>query len=567
MSTRSAVPARADSRRLPALIILAAVVFAFANGVGTPFLFDDARAVVNNPTIRNLWSLAPFTPPSDGSTTTGRPVVNLSFALNYAVSGEQAWSYHALNLALHAVASLTLFGLIRRTFSALRHPPAPPAALAVALLWAVHPLQTESVTSIAQRTELLCGVFYLFTLYGLVRAQAAATRTPRAWLGLSVLACLLGMATKEVMVTAPIMVLLCDRTFFAGSFAAAWRRRRGYYAALAATWLLLGLLLLRAGGTRGSSAGFGVGVSSWSYLLTQADAIVLYLRLCIWPHPLVLDYGSGLASNVAEVWWQGAIVLVLLAATAWALVRKPALGLAGAWFFVILAPSSSFVPLATQTIAEHRMYLPLAAIIALLVIGAQRGLGRRATPVLLSIAVLFAGLTMLRNRDFRSAESLWRDNVAHRPHARALTALGVALVQSGRPDESLPLFERAIAADPSHLAAQRNRALALLQLGRAAEAAAVFAALPAREPGEARAYYELGNAFVREQKFAEAAAAYARTIALEPGHAGAHANLGNIRLIEGRTEEAIAEYEIVLRLEPGNARITENLQLARAARR
>lgn len=548
-----------------AAVIVAAVALVYWPTLRAPFLFDDLDAILRNPTIRQLESLDSLSPPTNGSTTTGRPVVNLSFALNFAISGENPWSYHALNLLIHAAAALTLFGLVRRTLNspALRGrfgPAASKLAFFSALLWAVHPLATESVSCAAQRTESLSGLFYLLTLYGFARGIEA----PR-WFALSSAACLLGMATKEILVTAPLVALLYDRTFFAGSFAGAIRARAKIHLCLAATWLVLLVLVARAGGTRGSAAGFALGISAWNYLLTQCEALVLYLKLTVWPHPLVLDYGTAVVHSPTEVWWQGLLVLALLGATIVALVRRPLLGFAGAWCFLILAPSSSFIPLVTQTIAEHRMYLPLAGLLVLLTLGLHHLLGNRTGLALVSVTLLAGAAAFARNRDYASEIQLWQDNVAHRPHARVLTALGVALVHAGRPAEALPCFERALILDPSHLSALRNRALALLQLGRATEAAAILAALPAREPGEAAEMFALGNAFVREKKFAEAAAAYARTLALEPDHAAAHANLGNIRLLEGRVPEAIAEYETVLRLRPDDARARENLQLAREA--
>ena len=131
--------------------LVAAVVLAYWNSLRTPFLFDDAGAVVNNATIRRFASLAIFNPPADGGTTTGRPLVNFSFALNYAISGGNVWSYHALNIVIHALAALTLMGLLRRTLlsPAMRErfgPAARSLAFLIALLWALHPLLTESVT-------------------------------------------------------------------------------------------------------------------------------------------------------------------------------------------------------------------------------------------------------------------------------------------------------------------------------------------------------------------------------------------------------------------------------------
>ena len=168
-----------------AALLVAAVVLCYWNSLSAPFLFDDDGAVVKNPTIRNLASLEVLNPPANGSTTTNRPVVNLSFAINHALNGERVWGYHALNVAIHALAALALLGIVRRTLMepvlpvgaqtccALgegRSKPAPlqsdamPFALLIALLWALHPLQTETVVCIAQRTESLCALFYLLTL-------------------------------------------------------------------------------------------------------------------------------------------------------------------------------------------------------------------------------------------------------------------------------------------------------------------------------------------------------------------------------------------------------------------
>lgn len=578
---------------LAPLALTFAVALVYANSLSAPFLFDDAGAVLGNPTIRNLASFAVLNPPADGSTTTGRPLVNLSYALNYALGGEHVVGYRVVNVAIHALAALTLFGLLRRTFSCVwgRGPLAGDvsassrasallpsslnpdvAALTIAALWALHPLQTESVVCIAQRTESLCGLFYLLTLYAFARAtipsEGGARCPQRAWLVVSVGSCLLGMAAKEVMVTAPLVVLLYDRTFVAGTFAGALRVRRGYYAALAGTWLLLAFLVLQNSGARGASAGFGLGVTPWTYLLTQADALVRYLGLTLWPHPLVLDYGTGVAGALAEVWWQGVIVLMLLAATVWALVRRPVLGFVGAWFFLILAPSSSFVPLVAQTMAEHRMYLPLAAVLTVATLALFRFSGALRWPVVVAVVAASAVVTALRNRDYRDAIAIWSDTIAHAPpHSRAFTNLGSAYVAAGRPAEALMPLDRALALNPADYSAQRNRALALLALGRADEAAVTFTALPAREPGEAAEYFELGNAYAREGKFPEAAAAYTRTATLDPAHFAARANLGNALLAAGRAAEAIAAYEAALRLRPSDARLLENLALARDAAR
>jgi tetratricopeptide (TPR) repeat protein len=538
-------------------------------------------------------------------------------------------------VAIHALAALTLLGVVRRTLTGpvLRGrfgAAAGPLAFLTALLWALHPLQTESVVCIAQRTESLCGLFYLLTLYCFLRgveydaphrdvaphhgsnlpgtAGSAMTRSarPSFWFTLSILACLLGMATKEVMVTAPLIVLLYDRTLLsgrvAGGFGVAWRQRRRYYVALAGTWLLLAWLVLRGSGARGASAGFGLGISSWTYLLQQCKAIVLYLQLSVWPHPLVLDYGTRVVHSVADVWWQGFVVLALLGATVWALMRKPVAGFLGAWFFLILAPSSSVVPLVTQTMAEHRMYLPLAAVIALCVLGLYSLLRPRDGPagptltddgpldhgspatdrrsrrpqslvpsfpialvLLVAIAAAFGfGLmTVARNRAYRDAVTIWTDTVTKYPvSARAHNNLAVALQRLGNMTEADIHFARAVALQPEYVTAHYDWGVALLDQGRVADAIAQFAAAVRLAPGHADAQVNLGNALVRAQRAAEAVPHYEAALRIRPA-ADAHYDLGVALVATGRAEEAAGAFQAALQLDPNLPEA--HYQLARLA--
>jgi Tfp pilus assembly protein PilF len=508
---------------VPVACLVAAALAAYHNSFGGPFVFDDGPSIINNPGLRPPWSLRELLWPSvqGGATVSGRPVVNLTFALNMAFGGQAVRGYHVVNLLIHVLAGLLLFGLIRRT---LTQPVlagrlgaiATSLALAVALLWTVHPLQTESVTYIVQRTESLVGLWYLLTLYALVRG---ATGGGRRWLAVSVAACWLGMATKEVMATAPLVVLLHDRTFVAGSFVEAWRRRRGYYLSLAASWLLLGLLVAAAAG-RGGTAGWGTEVSPWTYALTQCEAMVRYLGLVFWPRTQVFDYGTHVVGGLGEVWPQAVVVLALVAGTIWALWRRPVWGFLGAWFLVILAPSSSVVPVASQTMAEHRMYLPLAAPMALLAGFLFLRLGRLAW-VVCGLLVLTAGaLTVARNTDYATDHALWADTVAKRPaNARAHLNLGLAELAQGDLAGAHRLVSRAI------------------QLA----------------PESAEPHYNLGLILTRQGRLPEAMASYERAIAQAPEHSAAHNNLGNVLFTTGRIEEAGRHYAEAVRLDPAFA--------------
>ncbi len=560
---------------LPGLTLVLAILLAWSNTGSAPFVFDDRAAILDNPTIRDLGQLgAVLTPPADGHAVGGRPLVNLSLALNYAWGGTDPRGYHAVNLAIHALAALVLYGLVRRTpWPASLRDRAALGAFFVALLWSLHPLQTETVTCVVQRTESLCALFYLLVLYGVV--LVGTTSSPlmiRLGTVLAVGSAALGMATKEVMVTAPVVAFLYDRTFLAGSWGEAWRRRRGLYLGLAATWVILAVLVWQGSGARGTAAGWGGGVGTVSYLLLQSKAVAWYLRLALWPSPLVVDYGPASPVTLGEVLGPLAVVAALLAATLWALGRRPVLGFLGAAFFLILAPSSSLVPLSAQGIAEHRMYLPLAALVVLLVAGLLRTLGRAAGAVVVPVALVAGLMTWQRNAVYASEVSLWTDTIAQVPaNVRARVNLGAALVEAGQPAAAALQFEAARRLQPNAPEPHANLCHVYLKLGRVDEAVAEGEAALVLAPGQgmaalnlAEALYESGNGLAAGRRFSRAIDAYRRAVALVPGYAAARNNLANALLVTGEVDAAIAEYREVLRLRPNDRSVQENLAQAEA---
>lgn len=543
-----------------AAVLACAACLSYRNSLSIPFLFDDVPAIVENPSIRDLREIGEVLLPDleGGVTTSGRPVLNLSFAINRAIGGDDVRGYHALNLAIHYLSALLLFGVVRRAFllrpsSKATGLSASAMAAAVAGLWMLHPLQTSAVTYLAQRAESLCGLFYLATLYTFVRATES-TR-PRWWFAGSIAACALGMGTKEVMVSAPLLVLLFDRTFVAGTFAEAWRCRKAYYGALAGTWIVLVVFAFETSG-RGTTAGFETVVTPWSYLLTQCAAIVHYIRLAVWPHPLVFDYGTATVASLASVWWQAAMLAGLAGGSVWALVKRPVLGFWAVWFFAILAPSSSVVPVASQTVAEHRMYLPLAAIVVLGVSAAGRWLRR---PV--SFGVFAAGLavgsgllTAARNGDYKSGRTIWEDTAAKMPgNPRARINLALALSSAGDYAEALGQLDLALKADPSSADAHYNRGVLLSKLGRKAEAGFAYQAAIRFYPNHAQALNNLGNLAHESGDLAKAEDFFRRAIASRAGYSDALGNLSAVLLDAGRTDESLLQAEAALRANPSSA--------------
>jgi protein O-mannosyl-transferase len=462
-----------------ALAIAGAAILAYQTSFGGVFVFDDRPAIVENTTIRSLAVPDVLIPPP-GSTVSGRPVANVSLAFNYAVGGLDPRGYHAVNLAIHIAAALVVFGVARRTLAVMGSDPGlTPStwlAAAIALIWAVHPLTTSAVTYIVQRVESLMGLFYLLTLYCAIRASAPTARRG-LWSALSIACCALGLATKEPMITAPLVVWLWDVTFAQAPWTP-WknRTRRLLYLGLALTWSVTGALLLQQSQSRVvladiAASGTVEGWTPWFYLWTQAGVIVRYLQLAVVPSQLSIDYyGWPIAASPLAVLPQAIAMVVLFVAGVLALFKRWPAGFAAAWFFLVLAPTSSFIPISSEIAAEHRMYLPLIAVVAVAVVAGHRVFRLLAAPLrrpaavgtVLAIVGACVFLTRERNRAYWSDESIWADAVSKRPtNARARINYGINLMRTGRFREAESQMRVALDL-PSD---QPTHARVLLQLG------------------------------------------------------------------------------------------------------
>jgi Flp pilus assembly protein TadD len=594
--------------RLPwlAAILLAAIVLvAYSNSISGALVLDDAATVTDNPSIRQLWPPGPALLPPNDAGVGGRPIANLTFAVNYALGGLDVRGYHTFNLALHFAAALTLFGIVRRTLlrpvlRARCGNAATPLALATAALWAAHPLTSAVIDYVSQRTEALMACAYLLTLYGFIRwaeaREANNASSASRWLVVTTVACALGMACKEVMITAPLLVQLYDRTFIAGSWKLAWRRHAQVHLALASTWVLLASLMLGSRiGDRG--IGFGQNVSAWSYLVTETTALTRYLRLALWPQPLVFDYGWSFAPGLVAALPHALVCLALVAGTIVALVRRPVLGFVGGCFLLTLAPTSSFVPISQQPIAESRMYLPLAGVVAAGVVGLFALLGRRGLFVAACAVVAGVAVTIHRNADYHSVLGLWQDTVAKTPdNARAHGNLGATLFLAGRETEAVAEFETALRLKPDYAEAHNNLAAWLVRLNRPTEALVHLDAALRSQPDLINAHYNRGNALMQLGRRPEAIASFETVLRMNPRHARAlsdlalidleagrvsvaidraqaalavdpnltvaHHNLANALSTAGRFREAISHYETALRLDPKFAKAEHNLAVA-----
>ena len=547
----------------PVISLVAAIGLAYSGVFGVPLLFDDELTIIENPSIRSLWNIGEALSPPATSGTGGRPLANLSFAVSYAISGLDPWAHHAFNLLFHLLAALTLYGVVRRTLEApqLRaRYGAESVALAgaIAMLWAVHPLQTQTVTYVSQRTEGLMSLCYLLVLYCFIRGLEGRAQV---WHPLAVAACLAGVLCKEVAVTAPLMVLVYDRTFISGTFQSAWRAHRRLYVALAASWLVLVPLLLDVG-QRG--VGFHQGAPWWQYALTQCEALVRYVRLALWPHPLVFDYSPGLVESLGAVWPSAMILVAMLATATWAFLQRSRWSFPAVWFMLILAPTS-LVPVTGAPIAENRVYLPLAAIVTLLVLGVRLVLGLRFSRLGWGVLTVVAiAATVHRNRDYQDAVGLWTDTVAKAPdNHRAHGFLAKHLAEfPDRTADALSHYATALRLKPDYDEAHNNLGTLLARLpGRQADAIVHYEAALRLRPDFAKAHYNLANLLVgMPGRQPDAQRHYEAAVRLRPDFAEAHHNLAELLALQpGKAAEALNHYETALRLRPSHPAIHYNL--------
>jgi Tfp pilus assembly protein PilF len=306
-----------------------------------------------------------------------------------------------------------------------------------------------------------------------------------------------------------VLVLLFDALFVAGSFAAAWRSHRGLHAGLFATWLLIGLLVWTAQG-RSESVGFEyTHVGVWSYLKTQAWAVCRYLRLSLWPSPLIFDYGKRPITEIAQWLPQGLFLIALLAVTAFGLVKRKPLAFLGAWWFVILAPTSSVLPIVTELIVEHRAYLPLAAVVLLVVLACHAALVRTipaqssrafaGAALALGLATVLTFATRARNRDYRTEIGMWADVVEKLPsNDRAHASYANDLRVAGRIEEAGQHYETASRLAPEDPYWHANLGTYYLDRGRLDDAIRELELSRSQLPTYGMTLGNLGYAYLRK---------------------------------------------------------------------
>ncbi|HPQ40862.1 MAG TPA: tetratricopeptide repeat protein [bacterium] len=535
------------------LLIAASIVLVYAHTLRAPFIHDDVGAIVENTHIRSLLPLSRSLTAPPQSTISGRPVAAGSLALNYTVSRLNPWSYHLVNILIHIAATILLFEILRLCLPTQYRS----LSLIASLLWALHPLHTDAVTYTSTRTESLAGMFFLLAMLSMIRSAAGTHR--RTWWTIGITSTVLAMGSKETAVVIPPVILLADRVFLSHSWKTVMQHRGSFHRIMIVTWIVPAYLI--AGGPRSETVGFHFAdLTALDYLRTQAGVIFHYLKLAVYPYPLVLDYADWPVAHAFTV--PNVIGLLVLAISAGIAIVKSVSGsktaFLGVWFFATLAPSSSIVPIVSEIAAERRMYLPLIAVILLTgtvlcrweVLFPNNHLRRSVIGAAFLLCILAGAATYQRNMAYASDVSIWEDTVAKRPaNARAHANLAAAYLNRGRTDDAASHLKKALQLDSGigsgdgplqneTLKSMENLGLLYLDTDRIDEGIRLLETCVEYRPDDAVTRLNLARGYLVSGTMDKAAGQVAQAVALAPDNPVARIRYAQILAAAGKLAEA-----------------------------
>lgn len=517
------------------LVVVTACIY--LNTLDGEFVFDDSR-IYNNPSVQiKTFSLTGLVHSVTGMEPSTRPVVNLTFVLNYLIHSFDVRGYHLTNLCIHIAVGVILYLFLRTTLTLPiwrnRYLYSRWTSFAAALIWLVHPLQTQAVSYIVQRMTSLCALFFIFSLFLYVRGRLAQSADKRFFLFCgSVLSCVLAMGSKENAVMLPFFILLYEWFFFQ-DLRMAWLLNNKKY--LFGVGLLLVIVpLLFTGNEPWRVIIEGYGTRDFTLperLLTEFRVIFLYLGLLVFPHParLSLEHDVLLSTSLVNPITTLPAIAALLGAVVVALLMAPKYRLESfciLWFFGNHLVEGSILPL--ELVFEHRNYLPSMMAVFLLVIVVDRFITNRKMLffLLCILVVVFSFWTYQRNFVWHDRVSLWRDCVEKAPNlARTHNNLAVALKSRGKFEEAIFHYRETIRLDP----------------------------------GFVEAYYNLGNIMMLKGNLFQAVQYYQQAVLLNPGLVVLRMSLANALFDSSRFHEAGKQYQQILVLEPANVEARMNL--------
>lgn len=531
----------------PIAAVLVAVALAYANSLGNSFHFDDEHSITGNPHIRSVGNAGRFfTDPQMFSRTPGsemyRPLVLLSYALNHWAGEYGVQGYRAVNIGVHLLLTYLVLVLFQQLGAS------PKAAVVGALLVGLHPLGTEPVNYISSRSESMAATFSVASFLLYLRAGG------RLWMVLASLGCFAGaLLSKSVAMALPLALMAYDG-LTQDTPRRQWMRRQWPYWAMGALYIWGTSRLIR-------EALFDAPVRSWSdQAATQAMALVHYVKLLTFPHPLTVEAPVRVATTFGrgDVLLSCLLLLSLGATARWwwrAGARTPVFWLC--WMGIMLLPSL-IVPL-NVVASERRLYPALAGLVALVLwLGRERFRGRGQ--VLAVGAVVLCVLTVQRNQVWATERTLWANAARRAPGSvRPLLRLGILERTGGHPRLAESMFLRALEVDPLNPAALNNLGNVYQDLGDAHKAEDCYRKAVQHLPSYAEALVNLATLCSAQERHDEALPLYERAMVLAPHRPEVHNNLGTAYLRMERFTDAETALRGALVLSPTDASMYYNL--------
>jgi len=664
-----------------ALIAIALAAFViYSNIYHSPFVFDDINSITDKVRIRDLSNFS-----SPGRFLQPRSIVNLTFALNYRFGKLSVFGYHLVNVLIHIIngflvyfLSLTIFKQLlsgstqrfdgfskRKAFSSkdnqkhgtsnmllsevsaasntsqssiINHQSSINLmSLFAALIFVVHPIQTQAVTYTVQRYASLAAMFYMGSVFFYLKARVMQQRSEvnlrpigahapvggeggeergafsfmlSAYFVLSILCGLLAFVSKQNTASLPGAIILVEYLFIDRTWQG-WKKKILWFTPI---FILFTIFILYVSGFfSGAHAGRGLledvsnlmketgSISRWSYLCTQFNVLVIYIRLLFLPIGQNLDYFYPFKSGFFDAYTPLAFMFLagLAALGIWNRKKRPIITFGIFWFFITLSVESGIIPI-SDALFEHRLYLPMlgfALIVSYLLFYLLSKKRLWAAIISLSIIVSLGTATYMRNMTWQDGVKLWSDVISKNPeNPRGYNCLGIVLDEQGmqekaiqsysksleiRPDyakvhnnlglvlymqekyeDAIHHYSEALKISPKYAKAHSNLGLVLVNMGRLDDAIRHFSEALRHRPDDEKIHNSLGIALMRQGNFKEATKHFLEALRVKPDYAIAHNSLGIILIQQGRLDDAIRHFSEALRVRPEDAKIHNNLGLS-----
>jgi tetratricopeptide (TPR) repeat protein len=553
----------------------------YHNSLNAPFIYDDKAKIVENPDIRKLSNIKTKLIYPYGKYKTfkrndpSRPLTYLTFTFNYHFGKLNPFGYHLFNILLHIFSSILIFLLTKRILFYTYKESSDILPIFVALLFAVHPINTNVVTYTFARSDALATLFYLSSLLFFIKTLEGSKK---AYI-LSLFFCVLSFSAKPIAVTLPAMILIFDYLFLSEYEIRRVMEKKYYHLAF---WvILIGYLLFRyfyLGGIGDVESEAPLKVPTYPYLLTQTNVLMLYIKSLIIPTGLCIMHWLKLAKTIFEFRVLCSIFFLMgILLITWKVYKKKTnwskiVVFCVLWFFISLSPTSSIFP-TTAYMDDKRLYLSglgfyLAMAFAYFSFyGKATAYGKKWKQILLSIAAIYISLlavaTYKRNQLYGNPVLVWQDVIARYPdNFKAHNNLGLLYKNEKRYDEAIQEYQRALDINPGYDEAHTNLGVLYHGQKRYDEAIGEYEKALSLKPNDAEAWNNLGVSYHSQKKYDKAVQAYQQALVTSPDYADAHNNLGVLYYEQKRYNEAIQEYRMALDINPDYAEVRNNLGVA-----